>query len=321
MPDSRFAGDTVTVFAGFAGKAPAQLSFVGGANGSVAAAHTELADIPRLAAQARIVALGEKDAELALALALRHQLLTRRTNFLVVAERKEKAEDLPELQKVPHMMPAGLFESASQVSYSMAIGVPSCIRHSSKKMPSLAVDYRRVSHDDLSDSFDSPVVAEAALPDPVQRSIRYDFMDHSVASEPLERIGLLNLPAASSPGEFVANLNRMLARFLQVQELPCSIEEIESYGLPGDIASALRLRSDLIGDEALVVIAFLHALSDSALSGDFARGLRRLVLTAWKRICADTALDQWLAASLAASDGRAWNWIAIPLSEEASTTT
>ena len=141
MPDSRFAGDTVTVFAGFAGKAPAQLSFVGGANGSVAAAHTELADIPRLAAQARIVALGEKDAELALALALRHQLLTRRTNFLVVAERKEKAEDLPELQKVPHMMPAGLFESASQVSYSMAIGVPSCIRHSSKKMPSLAVDY------------------------------------------------------------------------------------------------------------------------------------------------------------------------------------
>ena len=68
-----------------------------------------------------------------------------------------------------------------------------------------------MSHDDLSDSFDSPVVAEAALPDPVQRSIRYDFMDHSVASEPLERIGLLNLPAASSPGEFVANLNRMLA--------------------------------------------------------------------------------------------------------------
>ena len=152
VPGHLFAGDTVTVFAGFAGKGPSQLSFAGGATGSVAAAHAEMPDVPRLAAHARIEALGETDE--ALALALRHQLLTRRTNFLVVAERKEKAEDLPELQKVPHMMPAGMFQSAGHVSYSMdldgassdSVGVPCVVRRASSRQSDIGVDYCRLSH-------------------------------------------------------------------------------------------------------------------------------------------------------------------------------
>ena len=70
----------------------------------------ELPDIPRLAAQARIDVL--EDEQEKLALALRYQLLTPQTSFLVVAERVAKAEDLPELMKVPQMLPAGMFEEA-----------------------------------------------------------------------------------------------------------------------------------------------------------------------------------------------------------------
>ena len=155
VPDHLFAGDTVTVFAGFAGKGPSQLSFAGGATGSVAATHAEMPDVPRLAAHARIETQGETDE--ALALALRHQLLTRRTNFLVVAERKEKAEDLPELQKVPHMMPAGMFQSAGHVSHCLDFdfldgassdseGVPSVVRRASSRQSDVGVDSLQLFH-------------------------------------------------------------------------------------------------------------------------------------------------------------------------------
>jgi hypothetical protein len=42
-----------------------------------------------------------------LRLALNYQLLSRWTNFLVIAERADKAEDLPELHQVPQMLAAG----------------------------------------------------------------------------------------------------------------------------------------------------------------------------------------------------------------------
>lgn len=59
-----------------------------------------------LAAAARIASPKATEEE-KLQLALDHQLLTDQTNCLIVAERAEKAEDLPELAKVAHILPAG----------------------------------------------------------------------------------------------------------------------------------------------------------------------------------------------------------------------
>jgi Ca-activated chloride channel family protein len=320
VPGHLFAGDTVTVFAGFAGKDPSQLSFAGGATGSVAAGRADMPDIPRLAAHARIGMLGEADE--ALALALRHQLLTRRTNLLVVAERKEKAEDLPELQKVPHMMPAGMFEHSGHVSYCLDLAAagtvsdcaPSVVRRSPSRTADTEVDYCRASlsvgYDDLCDSLDA-----RATPKKIRHSIKPNSLEVSAASEAPESIGLVKVPGASSPGEFVANLNRVLARFLRVAELPSSLDELETYGLPEAIVSSLRDQVGASRDDGAIAIAFLHALCESALSGHFERGLRRLVLTGWKQHCADPALDAWLAQSLGATTESAWNWVALPLEE------
>jgi hypothetical protein len=181
----------------------------------------------------------------------------------------------------------------------------------------------------------SMAVAYCALPDPsglfdrlresaAQRSTAkpsFDDLSDDIASSDdlsFDAPGGGELPHPSSPAAFIANLNRGLARFLQVQKLPSSTQELETYGLPEDLASSLRQREGASGDEGSIVIAFLHALSKSVLSSHFNRGLLRLVLTAWKRHCADPALDLWLAESLAAADTSAWNWANLPMTEAAS---
>ena len=322
VPGHLFAGDTVTVFAGFAGKGPSQLSFAGGATGSVVAAHADMPDVPRLAAHARIGMLGETDE--ALALALRHQLLTRRTNFLVVAERKEKAEDLPELQKVPHMMPAGMFEHSGHVSYCLDLAAystvsdcaPSVVRRSPSRTADSSVDYCRSSFSSLfGDLCDD--LRSLASPKKPRYSIAPNRGNGAVARKALEGMGLPGSPGSCPPGEFVARLNGMLSRFLRVSELPSSLDELETYGLPEAIAASLRHQVGIFRDDGAIAIAFLHALCESALSGHFERGLRRLVLTGWKQHCADPTLDAWLAQSLGATTESAWNWVALPLEEAA----
>jgi hypothetical protein len=215
------------------------------------------------------------------------------------------------------MMPAGMFESASHVSYCMDLdvassgseGVPSVVRRASARQSDIGVDHCRFS---ISDSF-----LDRHFGTPVERAKPRPSFD-DLCDPPSDTPEGVEFPQPASPAEFIANLNRKLARFLQVQQLPSSAQELETYGLPEDIASSLKERGVLSGDEAQVAIAFLHALSESVLSSHFERGLLRLVLTAWKRHCADPALDFWLAESLAAADTSAWNWANLPMTEAAS---
>ncbi|MEK8029259.1 VIT domain-containing protein [Ideonella sp. DXS29W] len=122
LPGQVFAGDMVHVFAGFEGAVPAEVALVAEdgdtfvAQGSLPAsaehqaapesAQAGAASLARMAASAR---LGGLDDEQALALALRYQLLTDRTHFLVVHERSDadKATDLAELHTVASMLAAG----------------------------------------------------------------------------------------------------------------------------------------------------------------------------------------------------------------------
>jgi Ca-activated chloride channel family protein len=120
---SAFDGDTVNVFALLrqvpGSELRGELRLLGKRSGEKAlqeiscaafAGELEAADtLPRLAASARFHAAGDDATGEALQLALAYQLLTDQTNFLLVHERSdsEKATDMPALQKVIQMVPAG----------------------------------------------------------------------------------------------------------------------------------------------------------------------------------------------------------------------
>jgi Ca-activated chloride channel family protein len=115
LPTGLFGGETLHVYAGFAAppQGAATLTLVpagpGQVLGDTVALPTAVLDapsLPRMAAALRIESAGKDEA---LALALRHQLLTAQTNCVIVHERAEgeKATDLPQLQKIAQMHAAG----------------------------------------------------------------------------------------------------------------------------------------------------------------------------------------------------------------------
>ena len=311
LPETLFAGDTVNMFAGFGPRGPTCLSYRGGAEGVLGMVQAELPDVPRLAAQARIGAAVDEEEKLALA--LRHQLLTPQTSFLVVAERLAKAEDLPELVKVPQMLAAGMFgkaklrdfsQSAMSCCVDYSVGMahldmdsapPAVVRRSAARRPAPAFD-------DLSD--DLPFEGDSSIPE----SAGPDF---SVRAE----AALLRLPVDSPPQEFVFNLDRSLASFRQVAALPATIAELEHFGLPAGITGALRGWVGPSVGEADIVLAFLHALTGSTVGAGLGRGLLRLIMSARKRASGTPALDAWLAASLAGMDAGDWHWLPIRVPE------
>ena len=135
---SVFDGDTVNVFA-LLGQAPAgQVRLLGKRaedeapqeiGCAIFAGELEAADtLPRMAAAVRLLST-DTDAVIAItpdvaALAVPYQLVTDKTNFLLVHERAdgEKAIDMPELQKVPQMVPAG-WGGIGTVSFSRSSGI------------------------------------------------------------------------------------------------------------------------------------------------------------------------------------------------------
>ncbi len=135
---SVFDGDTVNVFA-LLGQAPAgQVRLLGKRaedeapqeiGCAIFAGELEAADtLPRMAAAVRLLST-DTDAVIAItpdaaALAVAYQLVTDKTNFLLVHERAdgEKAIDMPELQKVPQMVPAG-WGGIGTVRFSRSSGI------------------------------------------------------------------------------------------------------------------------------------------------------------------------------------------------------
>lgn len=131
-PTAVFPGDTLHLVAGFPSLPAGELAIqVDAQHGPRTQLHLPIATrltegdlLPRLAAARRIPALDEAAAR---DLAVKYQLATEYTSFVVVAERAdgEKATDLPATVAVPHMLAAGWGGSASvrqdaaQMSYSL----------------------------------------------------------------------------------------------------------------------------------------------------------------------------------------------------------
>jgi Ca-activated chloride channel family protein len=113
-PSAVFPGDTLHLFAGFSTQPMGEVGVtVGEQRGATASFRIPLAAqpiegdlLPRLAAARRLDSLDEAAAR---NLAVRYQLASRHTSFVVVAARADgqKATDLPATLAVPHMLAAG----------------------------------------------------------------------------------------------------------------------------------------------------------------------------------------------------------------------
>ena len=195
--------------------------------------------------------------------AVRYQLISKLTNFLAVDVRsnEEKAENLPELRKVPGMLAAG-WGGVGEIDSEPDSGIRFSLI-SSPKLSSCA------SLDDMADdSFDVPTFLRRQ-------------MDSGTVYEDAEPLPIGPL----SKDEFITELNdqqTVFSRKLQIHRL----SDLVDFGLPEEIQDELI---DLINEghnEKEVVILFLYGLihSSETPSDLVSKMKRRVLVKAFKSI-------------------------------------
>jgi hypothetical protein len=90
--------------------------------------------------------------------------------------------------------------------------------------------------------------------------------------------------------------------------LPSTVEELQRYGLPVEIVDALAGMVTSAWPEESVVHGFLHALSEGQLASHFGRGVKRLIVSNWKRQASDPLLTQRCVQCLSCVEPEVWNW-------------
>lgn len=258
LPSAVFPGDTLHLLAGFTdeprGSVAVTVSDAAGQGTDIhLPASNRLTDgdlLPRLAAARRIASLDEAAAR---DLAVKYQLATEFTSFVVVAERADgaKATDLPATVAVPHMLAAGWGGSAS-VSPSLG------------SVSELAA---RVEFRDL----DSPAFSRRERV-PAARSARPERLGEEsdldipafLRARAAERVQLF------SPAERARLLQSLLAAHGRGEPLPTTIAGLSgAHPLPPDVADALRQVVANTGKEELEILQVFFALlaEDDAATG------------------------------------------------------
>ena len=314
LPKTAFGGDTVHVFAGFEKtvEGSVRLKVAGGADVTATISLANEIEVPRIAAARRMETAADEES---LRLALDYQLLSRWTNFLVIAERADKAEDLPELHQVPQMLAAGWGGTAQvrsgvrfcrsiQADAMAASGVdrydiPAFLRRQSDgpsdAMPSYAPDTQSF---DLSNVVMSSARALRKLRSPS----RSEKLSPSASQfDPSEHHG--------TPAAFIMAMENDLSA--RTPTLPRTITELEYWGLDSSVADNLRQRVKDGHAESEVVAAFVYALTQSAVGDQFGRSIKRAILKGWKHVVPGQALDDDMKAALKDVTVDAWNWLPI----------
>lgn len=256
LPETVFAGDTIHVFAGFEASVAGnvRLSVQGGATSLAVIGESTNEVIPRIAAAHRIQ---YADPATTVALSLKYRLLNQSTHYLVIAERAEKAADLPSIHRVPQMLAAGWGLTAS-MPVDPCLMFPRDDGSMGELFASLGVDAPAASKVANVQEFTGVVDSAAALPLPLRRY--------------------------STPRQFVERLTAAACQSSMAPKLPESIAELEALDLDPAIAAAIRRLLDAGCAESVLVIALLHALSASSISGLFEKNLKRHILKRWKEI-------------------------------------
>lgn len=317
LPDTVFAGDTVHVFAGFATEILGNVKLVvAGSSGDSEVIASMIsateAEVPRLAAAGRLSAVSEQNA---LKLALDYQLLSRWTNYLVIAEREVKADDLPKLQQVPQMLAAGWGGTASIKFCRSDVYVVARRASFADAMTASGVDsYDIPAFLRRQADGPSPSVRESLAPYhlvPRIRKFSEKFL-HSVGLRTYStKRGEIGTPVA-----FVTNIERHFFMSSSGSGLPSLIDVIKPWRLPDEILMDLRRLVSEGHSEAEVVAAFIYALTQSAVGKTIDRAVRRIILKGWKHVVPGQALDAAMQESLVGITEEVWNWTPITLREE-----
>jgi Ca-activated chloride channel homolog len=275
MPDpieTVYGGDTVHVFAWFAEKPEGTVSLdVTLADGRAVSHETEVlpfeegsmaaesegaspSTLTRLGATHRLATMDNEMA--ATELAVRYQLMSEWTNYIVVHVRAdaEKAEDLPKILKVPQVLAAGWHG-----------------------MGTVFAEQRDVCAGPLYEIAPTPL-PEAGF---ARRSMHEQLHEEKrLHEEERSQKGLQNMEVMRvvviAPPELVDLLN---AR--PMPPFP-TLDEFEAWGLPESIVERLRDLVERGEDEEVVVLALLHLLSESEAGRMLERQVRRLILKAYK---------------------------------------
>ena len=306
LPESVFAGDTVHVFAGF-GKAvegSVTLKVSGGADVTATISPGNEVEVPRIGAAQRMKTA--TDAE-SLRLALDYKLLSQWTNFLVIAERADKAEDLPELHQVPQMLAAGWGgTSSARIRYSFSAGTGA--RNSqADAMAASGVDkydipaFLRRQSDDVMDSAPARPRMRARLFSLLSNARSEKLSPSASQFDPSEHHG--------TPSAFIIAMENDLSA--RTPTLPRTISELKYWGLDSSITDNLRQRVKDGHAESEVVAAFVYALTQSAIGDHFGRSIKRAILKGWKHVVPGQALDDDMKAALKDVTVDAWNWLPI----------
>ena len=225
-----------------------------------------------MAAARRIANASENQA---LALSLKYQLLSKCTNYLVIAEREAKAGELPELHQIPQMLAAGWGATSYELSAPLACkgslacddidydipfgGDPAPLASAGKKR---LIAPARVSYS-RSDS-DLPAFSRVS--------------SRLSAGSPLIRV----IP--TPPRQFIERMEASVFLYTSEPKLPESIEDLISIGLEINLANEIKKLVAGGFQELGLVVAFLYALSESSISHFFERNLKRVILKRWKDI-------------------------------------
>jgi len=288
LPMGLFGGETLHVYAGFdaAPHGAATLTLVPAASGqalrdSVAlpAAVLDEPSLPRMAAALRIESAGKEEA---LALALRHQLITGETNCVIVHERAdgEKATGLPQLQKVAQMHAAGWGGMGS------VDGKVSMCR--SAHVPRMLVDT-----DLACMSFDAAESTAPTRSRPRRSKVARSLPDMFAG------------PDRASFDDFLRRLEAVYSGGGAGAGLPITIAGLAHIGCDADIAAGLRAFVASGNAEELVVRAFLEALLKHAdelgVSRQLQRALRHQFANANEHAELRRQVASWVDSAIAPS--------------------
>ncbi|WP_295455788.1 VIT domain-containing protein [uncultured Thiodictyon sp.] len=281
-----FDGDTVNCFAGFARAPAGTVRWLGASPGATQAAEiacavldpaqVEAGDaLARMAAMDRLQSLSAADS---VDLAVGYQLVTDRTNFLLVHVRVEgeTPTQMPELHQVAQMVPAGWGGMGSVVSPGVGY---SAGRLNDLDYLDIPAFLRRQADDDApivaeappeappSDDLGSPAAAAPALM--AAGGIGLDYLEIPESSPlPVDLAGAASLsvrrPVDEGPLVTPLALSNWLRKTPHAQ-WPRTYRELQAIGLGAEVLDWLELvvafSDPKRWEEETVVTTFLHCLS------------------------------------------------------------
>lgn len=286
-----FAGDTLHVFAalegrGDAGEAHLDLHYADGVVVCVPARpdlrpdDANAMDLPRIAAAQRLWwaaahLVDASQAELT-DLAVRYQLMSPYTNYLLVHERGEQAaNDLPELRKVPGTLAAGWGGTGTTVAQPK-------LKRAAAPMGGMPV-----------------VMAECAAP--IMDALAVSPMKASLDARVFSRsAGGMPVPAQA------ARQDRRRAAAFE----PSGLEGLAAMAVPARVIEGLESLIALGYDEHDVVLAFLAAVLNQPTPLSIDRAQRRRWLAAIKGANAPETLSRIVSEALRGCTAMAWAWSA-----------